>query len=160
MYTAYHSNTFIALYNLCRLLQQQYTYQLEILAHWLKGSVLLPGFSSAWLSLPSSSWGSLTDMTGDHSKLACTNLSLEISFIFMRYAQVWWIVPVKMIGISIFLIILPLTIEPGPSLGAFAIILTGAPVYFFFVMETPWKLRPAFLDRFSCQWRNIWVYSF
>ena len=62
--------------------------------------------------------------------------------------QVWWIIPVVMIVVSVFLIIMPLTTEPLPSVIAFAIILSGAPVYFIFVMERPWKLRPAFLD--SC----------
>ena len=54
-----------------------------------------------------------------------------------------------MIVVSLFLVIMPLTSEPVPLFVAFAIILSGAPVYIFLVMETPWKLRPDFLDRCS-----------
>ena len=66
-------------------------------------------------------------------------------------SQVWWIVPAVMIVVSVFLIVLPLTTAPRLSLAAFAIILSGAPVYFIFVMEKPRRLRPAFLDSCSGQ---------
>ena len=59
-----------------------------------------------------------------------------------------------MIVVSVFLMALPLASDPGPSLIAFAIILSGAPVYVFLVMERPWKLRPAFLDTCSGEEQN------
>ena len=62
-----------------------------------------------------------------------------------------------MIVVSVFLIALPLASDPGPSLIAFAIILSGAPVYVFLVMERPWKLRPAFLD--TCSGEEQIAYS-
>ena len=61
-----------------------------------------------------------------------------------------------MIVVSVFLIALPLASDPGPSLIAFAIILSGAPVYVFLVMERPWKLRPAFLDTCSGEEQNVY----
>ena len=79
--------------------------------------------------------------------LHCTSVT-PCLFIFI---QVWWIVPVVMVVVSVFLIFLPLTTAPGLSLAAFGIILSGVPVYFIFVMERPWKLRPAFLDTCSGQ---------
>jgi L-type amino acid transporter 9 len=80
-----------------------------------------------------------------------------VSVLIMRFThkddhrpfKVWWIVPVIMVVVSVFLIFLPLTTAPGLSLAAFGIILSGVPVYFIFVMERPWKLRPAFLDTCS-----------
>ena len=63
-----------------------------------------------------------------------------------------------MIVVSVFLIALPLAYDPVPSLIAFAIILSGAPVYVFLVMERPWKLRPAFLDTCSGEEQNC-VYN-
>ena len=65
------------------------------------------------------------------------------------YLQVWLILPVIMIVVSLFLVIMPLTSELGPSFLAFVVILSGVPVYIFLVMETPWKLRPTVLDQCS-----------
>ena len=76
------------------------------------------------------------------------------------FTQVWLILPVIMIVVSLFLVIMPLASEPGPSFAAFAIILSGVPVYIFLVMETPWKLRPTFLDRCSGMSANDGFRSF
>lgn len=65
--------------------------------------------------------------------------------------QVWWIVPVTMMLVALFLVVLPLVNGPGWTLVAFIIILSGVPVYIVFVMETPRKFRPVFLDRWSGQ---------
>lgn len=65
--------------------------------------------------------------------------------------QSWFIVPVAsfMVMVFLFLVFLPLLLKPIPSLVAFSVILLGAPVYFIFVMEKPWRLRPRFLDTIS-----------
>ena len=54
-----------------------------------------------------------------------------------------------MVIVSILLVIIPLWQEPLPQLLAFAGMLAGVPVYFFIVMESPRKLRPKVLDKFS-----------
>ena len=69
--------------------------------------------------------------------------------------QIWGIVPTVMIIISMCLIILPLTKGPGWSLAAFGLILCGVPVYIVFIMETPWNIKPAFLNEWSGKQRAI-----
>ena len=54
-----------------------------------------------------------------------------------------------MLAVSLFLVLLPVLARPGPSLAAFGMILLGIPVYVCLVMDTPFKIRPAFLDRLS-----------
>ena len=50
--------------------------------------------------------------------------------------------------------VLPIIQQPVPSLAAFGVVLLGLPVYAFFVMETPWKLRPKIFDRISGEGRE------
>ena len=57
--------------------------------------------------------------------------------------------PVVMVVVSVLLVVLPLYQQPWPSLTGFGIGLLGVPVYVFFVMETPWRLRPRVFDRIS-----------
>ena len=60
-----------------------------------------------------------------------------------------------MIVVSVSLILLPLAKGPGLTLAAFGVALTGVPVYVVFVMETPWRLRPVFLDKWSGEYQNV-----
>lgn len=57
-----------------------------------------------------------------------------------------------MVVVSILLVVLPLWQDAVPQLLGFAGVLTGLPVYVFFVMEKPWRLKPRIFDRFS-----IWL---
>ena len=50
---------------------------------------------------------------------------------------------------SVLLVVLPLSVELVPSVVGFGVVLTGLPVYAFFVMETPWRLRPKIFDRIN-----------
>ena len=57
--------------------------------------------------------------------------------------------PVIMVLMCVCLVVLPLSVQVVPSLTGFGIALLGLPVYAFFVMETPWRLRPKIFDRIS-----------
>ena len=50
---------------------------------------------------------------------------------------------------SLFLLLLPILLKPGPTLLALGATLIGVPFYIFLVMETPWELRPKRLDQLS-----------
>ncbi len=49
----------------------------------------------------------------------------------------------------LFVVFAPLLSAPIPPLIALGFMLVGVPVYFFLAMDSPWKLRPKFLDRLS-----------
>ena len=65
--------------------------------------------------------------------------------------QAWFIVPVAVffISVSAFLIFAPLLDTPLSPLIALGFLALGVPVYFFLVMQTPWKIRPKIIDRIS-----------
>ena len=67
--------------------------------------------------------------------------------------------PVVMVVVSVLLVVLPLYQQPWPSLAGFGMTLLGLPVYVFFVMETPWRLRPRVFDRISGKGRYLTVYT-
>ena len=54
-----------------------------------------------------------------------------------------------MLCVSVLLVTVPIYQSPVQSVVAFVGVLSGVPVYFIFVMETPWRLRPKMLDRTS-----------
>ena len=54
-----------------------------------------------------------------------------------------------MVLVSVLLVVVPLSVQVVPSVAGFGIMLLGLPIYTFFVMETPWKLRPKIFDRIS-----------
>lgn len=111
--------------------------------------------------------GSALLMVGDISDLieGCSAsvflfyLLVIIGLIIMRFThkeeprlfKSWFILPVAvfMVVVFTFLVFLPLLLQPIPSLVAFSIILLGAPVYIFLIMEKPWRLRPKLLDTIS-----------
>ena len=57
--------------------------------------------------------------------------------------------------VSILLVVLPLWQNPVPQLIGFAVVLTGVPVYAFFIMEKPCRLRPKVMDRLSTWMTSI-----
>ncbi|KAL5466759.1 hypothetical protein EMCRGX_G030908 [Ephydatia muelleri] len=66
-----------------------------------------------------------------------------------RHYKVWLPVPIFMLCVSVLLVTVPIYQSPVQSVVAFVGVLSGVPVYFIFVMETPWRLRPKMLDRTS-----------
>ena len=54
-----------------------------------------------------------------------------------------------MVLVSVFLLVLPLSVQVVPSVTGFGIILMGLPIYILFVMDTPCRLRPKIFDRIS-----------
>ena len=69
---------------------------------------------------------------------------------FPLLSQGWFILPVAcfMVVVFLFLVFLPLLLQPIPSLVAFSVILLGVPVYLCLVMERP-RLRPKVFDDIS-----------
>lgn len=65
-----------------------------------------------------------------------------------------------MIVVAVFLIGLPLANAPGWPLAAFGLVLSGIPVYLVVVMETPWKIRPVFLDKWSGKKSHVCMYIY
>ena len=65
----------------------------------------------------------------------------------LSHFQVFLLLPIVMVVVSILLVILPLWQNPLPQLLGFAIVLAGAPVYAVFVMEKPCRLKPKPFDR-------------
>jgi len=65
--------------------------------------------------------------------------------------QVWFIVPVAIVSTLIvtLLLVIPLVQSPGPALINLSVTVSSIPVFFIFVMERPYKIRPKFLDRLS-----------
>ena len=65
--------------------------------------------------------------------------------------QGYFIIPVAIfVSISSILVILiPIAQEPIPALIAVGTTLLGLPAYVFFVMETPWRLKPKIFNRIS-----------
>lgn len=57
--------------------------------------------------------------------------------------------------VAILMVVLPLWQNPTPQLIGFAIMLSGIPVYIFFVMEKPYRLRPKVMDRLSTYMTSI-----
>ena len=63
-----------------------------------------------------------------------------------RPYKVWLVTPITGVLVCLYLVTLPVIQKPLPSLMAFGITLLGVPVYVFFVMEAPWRLRPKIFD--------------
>lgn len=65
--------------------------------------------------------------------------------------QRYFIIPIAVfVSISsILVLVLPIAQEPIPALIAVGTTLLGLPAYVFFVMETPWKLKPTVFSRIS-----------
>ena len=97
-----------------------------------------------------------------HSFTLCVSLFLPLSllpFLFISI-QGYFIIPIAVFAIlsSLFLVVLPILQKPRPTLLALSATFIGIPFYIFLVMETPWKLRPAFLDRISSKFKpNVYV---
>ena len=88
--------------------------------------------------------------------IQCRSATFELRFCKVTAAvymtlQAWFIVPVAIffISISTFLIFAPLLDAPLSPLIALAFLVLGVPVYFFLVMQSPWKIRPRIFDRIS-----------
>ena len=54
-----------------------------------------------------------------------------------------------MVCVSVLLVVVPIYQSPVQSVLAIVGVLSGVPVYIFFVMETPRRLRPKILDTIS-----------
>lgn len=65
--------------------------------------------------------------------------------------QGYFIIPVAIfVSISsILVLVLPVAQEPIPALIAISTTLLGVPAYIFFVMETPWRLKPRIFTKIS-----------
>ena len=63
--------------------------------------------------------------------------------------QVILLLPSIVLVVAVLLVILPLWQNPLPQLLAFCGVLMGIPVYCFFVMERPLRLKPKAIDRVS-----------
>ena len=74
--------------------------------------------------------------------------------------QGYFIIPVAIfVSISsILVIILPIVQEPAPALIAVGIALLGLPAYAFFIMKTPWRLKPKlFSSKLATAWYKIMI---
>lgn len=65
--------------------------------------------------------------------------------------QPWFILPVAvcLALFCLFLIFTPLLSAPVGPLVAMGFVILGVPVYFFLVMDSPWKIRPRIIDLLS-----------
>ena len=93
-----------------------------------------------------------------HIFTLCVSLFLPLSPPLSH--QGYFIIPIAVFAIlsSLFLVVLPILQKPRPTLLALSATFIGIPFYIFLVMETPRKLRPAFLDRISSKFKpNVYV---
>lgn len=67
------------------------------------------------------------------------------------HLQGYFIIPVAIFAIlsSTLVILLPVAKKPTPAIIALVTTVIGIPLYFLLVMESPWRLRPKMIDRFS-----------